>query len=187
MSWFKLASGVGGFLGKRKAAKNQAAWDRYNNAMAGIQAGQARNSIAANVAMNRSQHAQNKVAIEASRLMAAAKVKAGAAAAGVAGGAVESTIFDVGRNAGNRLKAETDKFDASILVSDQQRRQVSMSRAMAQKPITQTPSFLSSMATTGLSILGDEINSPSSRGTQLEGADTQTPDGWDRLRNMLMI
>lgn len=187
MSFFQLATGVGSFLGKRKAARTQASWDRYNNAMAGIQAGQARNAISVNVALNREQDAQQRVAIEASRLMAAAKVKAGAAAAGVAGGAVEATIFDIGRNAGKRQQAAADQLQTNILATDQQRRSVAMSRKMAQKPITQSPSFLSSMATTGLSILGDDINSTSSQGTQLEGAETQIPDNWDRLRNMLMI
>lgn len=188
MSFFTLATSIGGYFGRRHIAKRQAMWDRYNNAMAGIQAGQAQNAITDNVALNRAKHAENKVALETSRLQAAAKVKAGAAAAGVAGGSVASTIFDIGRNAGRKLAAENDRFETSLLVTDQQRRNVAMQRTMAKKPITQTPSFMSAVATAGLRILEDNINTPQSSGTTLEGEGTQQETGgWDRLREMLMI
>lgn len=177
-----------GFLGKRREAKRRAAWDRYNNAMAGIQAAQSQNTVTDNVALRRDQHARNKLLIQTSRLQAAAKVKAGAAAAGVAGGAVEATIFDIGRNAAKKLDGEVDRMETSLRISDAQRRSIAMQRKMAIKPVTQTPSFLSGMADIGISILGDNAELPQSSGTLLEGpsADPELSN-WERLKNTLMI
>lgn len=177
-----------GFLAKRQKAKASAAWDKYNNAMTGIQTAQGNNALSTNVALNRAAHAKNNILIQRSRLMAVAKVNAGASAAGVGGGSVQSTVFDLGRSAGEKIAAENSRFETSLLVSDQRRRGLSMQRELSMKPITQTPSFLTALATTGLSILNEDTTKPSSEGTSLEGPNnTDDLGGWDKLKSMLMI
>lgn len=189
--WLQAAQHGIGFLNKRREAKNRAAWDRYNNTMAGLQAGQAQNSITENVVAERDAHASKKLLIATSRLKTAAKVRAGAAAAGVSGGSVEQTLFDVGRNAGNALYAEEARFGAALLVSDQQRKNVSMQRQMAIKPVTRMPSIAQAIGGGMLSIAADraEDNTPQSRGTNMEaGQLPQTmTDGWSKFKDMLMI
>lgn len=169
--WERLGMEALGFLQKNRQAKRRAAWDRYNNAMSGIQAGQSQNAINVNVANARSQDAISRVDIARTRLMAAAKVRANSAAAGVAGQSVDDTLFDLGRNAGSRLHQEKIKFAASLNALDAQTSSLAMQRKLSQKPVTQTPSFLSHMATAGLNILAEraEDNTPTSSGTNLEG------------------
>lgn len=181
-----LTQGMG-FLTKRREAKNRAAWDNYHNAMAGIQAGVAQNAITDNVAINRARHAENKVAISKQRMMTAAKVKAGAAASGVAGGAVEATLFDIGRNAGQKIAGEEERMRVSLLATDQQRRGVAMQRTMSQKDVTSTPSMLSGMVGIGMTILEDRATEVSSTGTNLDGAErTSSKDfSWDRLKTLM--
>jgi hypothetical protein len=174
------------FLAKRREAKAQASWDRYHNAMANIQGAQAQNAITDNVAINREKHAENEVMINKSRLMAAAKVKANAAAVGVAGGAVESTIFDIGRNAGNKLASEDKRMSVSLLASDQQRRGIAMQTMLSQKTVTQSPSILSGLANMGMSILDEQSQSPSSSGTNLGGNQrTSEAFSWDALKTLM--
>lgn len=184
--YMKLAEAGLGYLQKSRAAKNQAAWDRYNNKMAQLTAAQSQNTVTENVALNKEQHAKNKVLVNSSRLVAAAKVKAGAAAAGVAGGAVEATLFSIGRNAGNRLASETSRMDTSLLVTDQQRRSISLAAKNAQKPITQGPSLLAALGAAGLDILADaEEDANASSGTNLEGGKLPKLSGLDKIMNML--
>lgn len=178
--------GVGGYLGKRKMAKNRAAWDAYNNKMALIQAGQSQNAVTDNVAINRAQKAENDLIIKTSRLVAAAKVKAGAAAAGVSGGSVEATLFDVGRNAGRKLAQSTDQFETSLQVTNQQRRSIAMGAKMSQRVSAPGPSLLGALATTGLNILEGMEEDVTSKGTLMGGA-KQTTSGWDRIKSQLMI
>ncbi len=187
--WEQLALRGVSFLQKRQQARTQAAWDRYNNAMSGIQAGQASNAISTNAANLRSQNARNRVSIEKSRLMAAAKVKAGAAAAGVAGRSVDDTLFDLGRNAGNRLHEQKIRFSASMAGIGQQKRSVAMQRQLSQKQITQGPSLLGEIANGALDILGERVTAPGSDGTLLEGGEpTQETTGpLSAIRNMLDI
>lgn len=186
--WSIIAQRGLGFLNKRAAAKTQRSWDRYNNAMAGIQAGQALNAVAVNTAAIRSEDAIKRVGIARSRLMAAARVKAGAAAAGVAGGAVDTTLFDIGRNAGSALHTEQTRFKATLLATDQQRRGIAMQRQLSQKPLTENPSILGAITNTGLEILEERAALPSSVGTQLGGAtQVEQPQPLEQLRNMLSI
>lgn len=185
--WMQLAQAGANFLSKRSEAKRQRSWDRYNNAMVGIQAGQANNSITQNVVMNKAKHAENKLAIQTSRLIAAAKVKAGAAAAGVAGGSVEATIFDIGRNAAKATKNETDRFTTSLLATDAQRRSLSMSRKLSQRPETELPSLLGAAFSAGVDILGErETDTRTSNGTLLEGGSNQS-DPWANMRSKYML
>jgi hypothetical protein len=63
-----------------------------------------------------------------------------------------------------------------------------MQRAMAQKPITQGPSLLGAVLTTGLDIFNDTAGTSQSSGTLLEGPRTEAPQGgFDRIKNMLSI
>jgi hypothetical protein len=184
--WAMVAQNGFSFLAKRRQAKNQAAWDRYHNAMVALQAAQAQNSVTDNVAINRAKHAENEVLIKKSRLMAAAKVTANAAASGVAGGAVETTLFDIGRNAGNKLASEDERMRVSLLASDQQRRGIAMQSKMGIKSVTQGPSLLSAVAGLGMSILDDQDTGPTSTGTTLGGNKrTQGQFSWDQLKTLM--
>lgn len=190
--WPIVIKGATSFLGKYRTAKAQAAWDRYHNAMTGLQAAQAQNTVTDNVAINREKHAENKVLINTSRMMAAAKVKAGAAAIGAEGGAVEATIFDIGRNAGKKLAGEEARMRVSLLATDQQRRGVALQKQMATRIVTQTPSLLSALASTGMDILDDQSSMAGSSGTNLDGAKQMDKQfdlskGWDKLKSQLMI
>lgn len=175
-----------GFLAASRDAKASRAWETYNNRMAGIQAGSSNNAITENVAKNREAHAQNKVLLQVSRMKATAKVKAGAAAAGVAGGSVDATLFDVGRNAGHRTAQETDRFEQSLLVTDMQRKNVSMQRSMALKPLTPKPSLLGALSNATADILGDMAATPSSMGTNLDGAKQAEPRLFDNIRRTML-
>lgn len=173
--WGQILAGAGSYLMKSKKASTQAKWDKYNNTMTALQAAQSANTITQNVALNREQHAANKVQVATGRLMAVAKVKAGAAAAGVTGGSVESTLFGIGRNAGLKIASETQRFDTSIRTTDQQRKNVALQAQMATKAITQQPSLLGAISTTAGSIAATRIDTPTSGGTALEGG-TPAPE-----------
>ena len=184
--WGSVINAGFGFLKASQDAKVTRAWEKYNNRMAGIQAGQSNNAVTENVAKNREQHAENKVVQQIVRMKATAQVKAGAAAAGVAGGSVDATLFDVGRNAGHKSSQELDRFEQSLLVTDQQRKNISMQRSMAMKPLTPKPSLLGAMANATADILGDQAAAPSSMGTNLGGASQATPTMWDQLRTTML-
>lgn len=185
--WNTIANAGFGYLKAARDAKASRAWDKYNNAVAGMQGGQALNSITVNESMNREQHAKNKVAIEVSRLMATAKVTAGAAAAGVSGGSVDATLFNVGRNAGNRQAQEADSFENGLMVTTQQRRNISLQRQLAQKPLTPMPSILGFVGNAMADILGEQVDEVGSSGTTLNGAQQTTGNGgWDWLKTTML-
>lgn len=186
MNWGSALKSFGGFLKASRDAKAQRAWDAYNNRMVGIQAARSNNAITENVAQNREQHAQNKVNIQISRLMASAQVKAGAAAAGVAGGSVDATLFDVGRNAGHKQSQELDSFENALLATDMQRKNVSMQRSMSMKPLTPKPSVFGMLANVGVDILGEQASRPTSIGTNLNGQAQATPNIWDRVKTTML-
>lgn len=183
----KLGSAIGNYMYQNKLAESRRLWTKYNNKMAHLQAGIAQDAITDNVALNAVQHAENKMLIKTSKLMTAAKVKAGAAAMGQAGGSVEATLFDVGRNAAVRLAQEDEAFRTSIMVTNQQRKSTAMSAQMAQQTAPEGPSLGSALLGAGLNILGDAMDTPTSSGTMLEGGSESPTSGWDKLREHLMI
>lgn len=194
--FLQIAQAASGHIARHREAKNRAAWTRYNNAMVNIQAGQARNAITDNVAMQRAAKAENDMLIQTSRLVASAQVRAGAAAAGVSGGSVDATLYDLNRNAARKQQTKDTQFERSIMVTNQQRRTVAMQTAMSQRQAPAMPSLLQTALTTGLSIWEERQEAPGSAGTMLEsGVPAAAPETeeegsipfWDRLRSQLMI
>ena len=185
--WMQAFNDGIGFLAKHTVARNQRAWDKYNNAMVSMQSAQSQNSVTSNEALASAEHAERKLLIQTSRLQAAAKVQAGAAAAGVSGGAVEATLFDIGRNAGTRLAAERDQYDASLQVTMQQRRNIALQSKLAQRDLTKGPSLLAALGDFAADWQTEQETG--SAGTQLEGRDTQIQpnEPWKRVTDGLML
>jgi hypothetical protein len=180
-----LSAGLG-FLNKMAASRADRAFQKHHNRMVNMQAAQQQNSIGSNVLMNREQTANNKLLIQTSRLIATAKAKAGSAAAGVAGGSVEGVIYGVGRNAGTKQHQEARRFQTTLLVTDQQRRGVEMSRAMSQKALTPKPSILSALGNYSMTVLGAVSKEQGSAGTTLNGMQQNDETlAFSDIRNML--
>jgi hypothetical protein len=178
-----LSAGLG-FLNKMAASRADRAFQKHHNRMVNMQAAQQQNSIGSNVLMNREQN--NKLLIQTSRLIATAKAKAGSAAAGVAGGSVEGVIYGVGRNAGTKQHQEARRFQTTLLVTDQQRRGVEMSRAMSQKALTPKPSILSALGNYSMTVLGAVSKEQGSAGTTLNGMQQNDETlAFSDIRNML--
>lgn len=175
-----------GFLQDYKAAKTQAKWDEYNNKMVRLQAAQGQNTITKNVAAGRAQHLDNNILIQRNKLLALAEAKVSAAAAGVSGQSVDGTSFDISRNAGFRIMEENQRFDHELYQANTQRNSLNLQTQMSVKQVTETPSPFNYLAKAGISILNEQANAPSSRGTNLNGAQ-QTSGGWEAVKNMLMI
>ena len=151
-----VVSGAGGFIAASLSNRIDRKWTAYQNRLVNLAAAQSRNALVDNKAMAQEEHLSNVMMINKSRLEAEAQAKAGAAAAGVAGGSVDTTIFETGRNAGAALNKEQSQFEQQLHVMEQQRDNVEAQRVARQRQLPQRPSALGAI----LGITADILDPP---------------------------
>lgn len=121
-----IVANVGSFITASQQAAADRAWQKYNNAMTNIQAGQNYNSITQNELMRKARKKGQLFQVQKSELATKATAEVAAAAAGAIGNSVDMTQFDIGRNAANARSAIERDDDMQDLNSDNQRMQVAM-------------------------------------------------------------
>lgn len=156
MNWMAIARAGTSFITDSIAASSQRKWTSYNNKMINLQAARSFNTIQQNRAGEVTDHVENEILIQTTELMAKAKVKVAAATAGVAGGSVEASLFNVGRNAGKRLYAEETRFENAMRGMDHQATQIKTQAALAQKQLPTGPSVAGLLLNMGSIALKDQ-------------------------------
>lgn len=139
MSWWAAASfGVSalGLLSNYNAQKTQAIamqrWQEYQNQMAHIADAQNQNSITTNTTMAIQASANEAVQNQAAGIQAEGAAKVAAAAAGVKGGSVAATIFNVERGIASVEYQRQQDLQNKFLAFDTQRRQSALSAKMQE-------------------------------------------------------
>lgn len=136
--WFAISAGLqlagalGSYSADKAQAKAAAAMQEYRNKMANISNAINQNVITTNTTMAMQASAKKAVYMRKEEVQAVGAATVSAAAAGVRGRSVNSTIMDIQRNAALVEKQRADDLQAQFLESDAQRMQSSLSAAMQQ-------------------------------------------------------
>jgi len=143
-----LFKGIAGFISasnERKAKKAQyeadKKWVAYNNTMRHLQAGQNNNMITQNIAKESMAALNDELIIAGNALAATAQAEVGAAAIGAAGGSVEATLFNIGRNEAKKKNTSKDRFDQSIHVMEAQRHKIAVDLAVGKQFVGAQPAL----------------------------------------------
>lgn len=147
MSWgdFAFSSGLSAvksgvsYLQAKEQAASDRRWQRYNNAMTMIAAGQANNAVTYNENLARERSTQQGVAIRRSEFITSASVEAAAAASGTTGRSVNQVLFDVERAAAEADSNRVNDLENQQEAFQQQRQQIAQ-QAMTQQDLRTIPS-----------------------------------------------
>ena len=115
------------FMQASKQAKYQKKMQRYRNGMLNIANAMNQNSITTNTSLQIQQSAKQAVAVRKGELSTLGSASVAAAAAGVRGNSVNSTLVNLQRNAGLMEKQRKDDLDQYFLQTRQQRMQSTLS------------------------------------------------------------
>lgn len=106
---------------------------KYENLMTAISAGQSQNAITTNLTLAMEQNAEQGFLIQKNEIMAEGAARVEAAAAGVSGGSVNSTMRQIQRNAAQGQYFRKRQLAGIFLESDAQRQQVATQAALSKR------------------------------------------------------
>ncbi len=118
------------FITATRDAKNQRAWQAYNNALVNLQNAQNQNALTANEGMAIERSSEAEFAIRKSEYMTKASTEVAAAAAGTTGRSVDLVLFQVGRNAAEASAKRAQDLEYQLLGFQQQRDSSNLQTAM---------------------------------------------------------
>lgn len=135
MAWADLAlngiQSVGSYILASREAKNKRAWQKYNNTMVSLQAGQNQNTLTDNENMARERSQEEAFLIRRSEYITKASAEVAAAATGTTGRSVNMVLFDVGRNAAIADRDRSRDLQLQYLGIDNSRRNVELQAKMS--------------------------------------------------------
>lgn len=140
--------GIAGFINASndraaKAAQYEAdkKWVAYNNTMRHLQAGQNNNMITQNIVAEKAAALNDQIIIAGNSMAATAAAENNAAALGAAGGSVEATLFNIGRNEAKKSHTSDQRFDQSVNVMEAQRHKIAIDLAVGKQFVGAAPAM----------------------------------------------
>lgn len=136
--WWMLAAQVGmssvsAFAGHQQSKeqyKVEKKWQKYRNTMSMLSAAQTQNAVTTNQTMATIESAAQALEIQKSELVQRGDAKVQAAAAGVSGGSVGSTLNGIARGAAQAQRARKMELENKYLGFTFERRNIAMGAAM---------------------------------------------------------
>lgn len=166
--WGQIGGAIGNFIVQSKMAASKKEWQEYNNGMLRLQNAQNQNAITQNATMTIEAGVMTKLNLERSRKAAAGKAEAFAAAAGVGGGSVKSTLFGLKQNQLAQELAQTQNTERQLAAIEVQRMQSSMSAVLQTDHTDYSVNPMNLVAGIFGAVASNQVNprGPQSIGTQ---------------------
>ena len=143
-----LFKGIAGFINasnerrhRKQMYEAEKKWVAYNNTMRALQAAQDNNVITQNIAAEKAAAVEEQIMIEGNAMKAKAAAEVAAATVGAAGGSVEATLFNIGRNEAKRSHQAYSHNEASINAMEHQRHKIAINLAVGKQFVGPKPAL----------------------------------------------
>jgi len=166
--WGQIGGAIANFITASREAQSKKEWQEYNNKMVNLQNGMNQNAITQNNSIARQVVLNNRINLMRSTMVATAKVRANAAAAGVAGQSVENTVLGLNRNSTIAGHNQTIGLEREIAANEVKRIQSVLGASLQQdRSHIPTPNPMGLLAGIASGFTqGQQNQGPQSGGTQ---------------------
>ena len=143
-----FAKGIAGFINasnerkaKKMAYEAEKKWVAYNNTMRALTAAQDNNTLTMNQADAKMQLVEKRIDIMRQGQAAKAAAQVSANTAGAAGGSVEATLFDIGRNAARAGHNADSAWEAQDAAMQHKRHKIAINLAAGKQFVGTAPAM----------------------------------------------